>query len=407
MPVPRVEKSRNHDQGLAEAGSLGAIFTRGFNIAAGINLFIMTAYYMIFMTGTLYVREVYGASLSTAGFSSSVMVVGCVIARFFAGNLLSVFGGRKILALGILSFTSSIYAFFWVDSLVLLFAQRLWTGISIGLTASATGTLAAVMVPQAQRGLGVSIFSMSTALAMAAGPCIGILLNELFPYDTVVHLSAATGLVSVLLFACLGPVPSLGQPSNSSRSLHSFIDIRVIPFGFVALLACLTYGCMQAFLAPFSLERGFVDAAVFYFPVYAGSMLAIRPFSGRALDRLGENVVFFPSLAVMALAYSMMAYSYSAFFLLLSSVLLGISLGNFASAGHAVSLKLVERTRFPQATATYFMFFDAGLGFGPYLFGHVVELAGYTGLFLSLALLSLAAGVLYWLVHGRRTRGAS
>ena len=86
MPVPRVEKSRNHDQGLPEAGSLGAIFTRGFNIAAGINLFIMTAYYMIFMTGTLYVREVYGASLSTAGFSSSVMVVGCIIARFFCGE---------------------------------------------------------------------------------------------------------------------------------------------------------------------------------------------------------------------------------------------------------------------------------------------------------------------------------
>ena len=167
-----LEKSRNNAQSGAKCGRIADIFTRGFTMAAGINLFIMTAYYIIFMTGTLHVREVYKASLSIAGFSSSIMVVGCVVARFFAGNLLSTFGGRKILALGILSFTGSVYAFFWVDSLAWLFAQRFWTGISIGLTASATGTLAAVMVPQEHRGLGVSLFSMSTALAMAAGPSL-------------------------------------------------------------------------------------------------------------------------------------------------------------------------------------------------------------------------------------------
>ena len=397
-----LEKSRNNAQSGAKNGRIADIFTRGFTMAAGINLFIMTAYYIIFMTGTLHVREVYKASLSIAGFSSSIMVVGCVVARFFAGNLLSTFGGRKILALGILSFTGSVYAFFWVDSLAWLFAQRFWTGISIGLTASATGTLAAVMVPQEHRGLGVSLFSMSTALAMAAGPSLGILANSFFPYSTVVHLSAVTGLVSVVLFFCLGPVPSLGQPSRTALTLASFIDVRVIPFGVVALLACLSYGCIQAFLAPFSAERGLVQAAVLYFPVYAGSMLAIRPFSGRALDRYGENVVFLPSLAVMALAYCLMAYADTDAVLLLSSALLGISLGNFASAGHAVSLKLVERSRFPQATTTFFMLFDIGLGFGPYLFGYVVPWAGYTGLFLVLAVLSLMTGVLYWLVHGRK-----
>lgn len=400
--MTRLKECRTQAQNGAESARVADIFTRGFMMAAGINLCIMTAYYIIFMTGTLHVGKLYKASLSIAGFSSSIMVVGCVVARFFAGNLLSHFGGKKILALGIVSFTGSVYAYFWVDSLIWLFAQRFWTGVSLGLTASATGTLAALMVPQEQRGLGVSFFSMSTALAMAAGPSIGILANELFPYSIVVHLSAATGLASAVLFFCIGPVPVIEGPDRTSLRLDSFVDVRVIPFGCVALLACLSYGCIQAFLAPFSAERGLVEAAVLFFPVYAGSMLAIRPFSGRALDRYGENVVFLPSLAVMALAYSLMAYARTDAMLLLASVLLGISLGNFASAGHAVALKLVERNRFPQATTTFFMLFDLGLGFGPYLFGHVVQGAGYSGLFIVLAALSLGAGVLYWLVHGRK-----
>ena len=400
--MPRLEKCRKLEQSGQEAGRIADIFTRGFNVASGINLCIMMAYYMIFMTGTLYVQEVYKADLSTAGFSSSVMVIGCVVGRFFSGNLLSMLGYRKLLAVGIASFTASIYGFFLVDSLFWLFAERLWTGISIGLVGTVTGTLAAVMVPQKQRGLGVSIFSMSTALAMAAGPFLGLMFNEMLPYTVVVHLSAGTGLVSALFFLCLGPVPPTSQPTRPAMDLKRFIDVRVIPFGTVALLACLSYGCLQAFLAPFSLERGLVEVAVVYFPLYAGSMLAIRPFSGRALDRFGENVVFLPSLAIMALAYVVMAYANSGAMLLLSSVLLGISLGNFASAGHAVSLKLVTKSRFAQATTTYFICFDIGLGIGPYLFGYVVKLYGFYGLFLSLSLLSALAGVLYWFVHGRR-----
>ena len=81
---------------------LGAIFNRSFNVVAVINLLVMTAYYMIFVTGTLHVREAYGASLSVAGFSSGIMVIGCLAGRFASGSLLSFFGCRIILLAGLL-----------------------------------------------------------------------------------------------------------------------------------------------------------------------------------------------------------------------------------------------------------------------------------------------------------------
>lgn len=36
------------------SGTLKAIFNRNFNVVAVINLLVMTAYYMIFVTGTLF-----------------------------------------------------------------------------------------------------------------------------------------------------------------------------------------------------------------------------------------------------------------------------------------------------------------------------------------------------------------
>lgn len=41
------------EKGILAGGTLKAIFNRNFNVVAVINLLVMTAYYMIFVTGTL------------------------------------------------------------------------------------------------------------------------------------------------------------------------------------------------------------------------------------------------------------------------------------------------------------------------------------------------------------------
>ena len=64
--------------------------------------------------------------------------------------------------------------------------------------------------------------------------------------------------------------------------------------------------------------------------------------------------------------------------------MLGAGFGNFQSAGQAVSLSLVSRSRFAQATTTFYIFFDLGIGLGPYIFGFMVPAAGYGGMYQSL-----------------------
>ena len=165
MPTQHRSRPRTQDRSTASTGeALRSIFNRNFNVVACINLLVMTAYYLMFVTSTAYARATYGASLSSAGLTAGIMVIGCLIGRFLTGNLLSLCGCRAILFAGLLLYSASIAAFFWVPNLALLFVQRLCMGMGVGIMGTATGTIVAYVVPHQHHGLGISLFSMSTAL---------------------------------------------------------------------------------------------------------------------------------------------------------------------------------------------------------------------------------------------------
>ena len=171
MPTQHRSRPRTQDRSTANTGeALRSIFNRNFNVVACINLLVMTAYYLMFVTSTAYARATYGASLSSAGLTAGIMVIGCLIGRFLTGNLLSLCGCRAILFAGLLLYSASIAAFFWVPNLALLFVQRLCMGMGVGIMGTATGTIVAYVVPHQHHGLGISLFSMSTAFALALGP---------------------------------------------------------------------------------------------------------------------------------------------------------------------------------------------------------------------------------------------
>ena len=136
MPTQHRSRPRTQDRSTASTGeALRSIFNRNFNVVACINLLVMTAYYLMFVTSTAYARATYGASLSSAGLTAGIMVIGCLIGRFLTGNLLSLRGCRAILFAGLLLYSASIAAFFWVPNLALLFVQRLCMGMGVGIMA--------------------------------------------------------------------------------------------------------------------------------------------------------------------------------------------------------------------------------------------------------------------------------
>ena len=406
MPNRRIRRKQTENapkRGTRE--TLREICNRNFNVVTLINLLVMTAYYLIFVTSTTYARQAYAVSLSTAGFTAGIMVIGCLVGRFVTGNLLSFFGCRSILCAGLLLYTASIASFFLADSLPLLFIQRLLAGIGVGVIGTATGTIVAYVVPQQHHGFGISLFSMSTALALALGPFLGITLSGHMEYATLMQINVGIALGCLAIFFGLGTLPAMQRRHRPLLSLNSYIDPRVVRFSLVALITCLGYGCVQAFMTSFAAERGLSGPASLFFLLYALAALATRPITGRLYDTHGENVIFFPIFLLTALSLVLLAHAEYGWMLLLSGFTLGVGFGNFQSVGQAVSLSLVSRSRFAQATTTFFIFFDFGIGLGPYLFGFLVPIIGYSGMYLTLSGTVICALAIYYILHGKHAAG--
>ena len=86
---------------------------------------------------------------------------------------------------------------------------------------------------------------------------------------------------------------------------------------------------------------------------------------------------------------------------LLAAVCHGLGLSNFQSSGQALALKLVDRSRYAQATSTFFILWDLSLGVTPAFFGYIAHAAGFTVMFTVLGAVVLSGAVVYFFVHGK------
>ena len=139
-------------------------------------------------------------------------------------------------------------------------------------------------------------------------------------------------------------------------------------------------------------------------PGVARTLRGTRPQTGRLFDTHDEHVVMYPAILVTALALFVLSQAQGTAALLCAGLLLGIGFANFQSVGQAVSLSLVSRSRYAQATTTFYIFFDLGIGLGPYIFGYIIPQAGYSGMYLTLSMVVLGGVAVYRLVHGGRAR---
>ncbi|QCC86895.1 MFS transporter [Desulfovibrio desulfuricans] len=404
MPIKRSRTRVAHrtDSDFCEA--LSAICRGNFMVVTCINLLLMTDYYLIFVTGAAYAQKTFDVSLSLAGLSSGVMVIGCLVGRFVTGNQLSSIGGRPCLLAGLLLFTASIGGLLLVHSLPQLFLQRFAAGVGIGVAGTATGAIVAYVVPVRFHGLGIGLFSMSAALALALGPFLGISISQRYGHEALMLVNGVACLLCLVIFFFLRNLPLMRQHVRPTFSLYSYIDPRVVRFSLVALVICPSYGCIQAFLPSFAAQNGLTSAASFFFLIYAGAAILTRPQTGRLFDKYGEHVVMYPALLLTAMALCVLSQADSTAGLLVAGLLLGMGFANFQSVGQAVSLSLVSRSRYAQATTTFYIFFDLGIGLGPYIFGFFIPVVGYSGMYLLLGMVALTAVAVYRLVHGNRAR---
>ncbi|HCK63613.1 MAG TPA: MFS transporter, partial [Acinetobacter radioresistens] len=145
-------------------------------------------------------------------------------------------------------------------------------------------------------------------------------------------------------------------------------------------------------------------AASIFFLMYALAILFSRPFTGPLMDRRGENIIMYPAILILAFGLFLLSQVQTASMLLICAGLLGLGFGNIQSVCQTIAVKSTSLERMGLATSTFFIFLDAGLGFGPYILGKLLEYINYSQLYFISSLLALICIALYYLLHGRKVR---
>jgi MFS family permease len=380
------------------------LWTKDFLIVSSANFFLFLTFYVLMVTLTIYTMDNFHASQAQAGLASSIFVLGAVLVRPIAGKKIDKIGRRKMLLGSLILFLIASIGYFLVNSLSLLLIDRLVHGFAFGLATTATGTIAADIIPNERRGEGTGYFAMSTNLAMAFGPFIGLLITQHFSYSIIFYaasLFAAFSLVASL-FMNVPEGEKGGASPQKGFKISDYFEKRALPIAIFIGFAGFTYSSILSYLTSFAKEMDLMDAASFFFVVFAVFLLASRPFTGRMFDVKGENAVIYPSLLLFAVGMVILSQSHHGITLLIAGAFIGVGYGTFQSSCQAISIKEAPSNRMGLATSTFYTMYDFGIGVGPFLLGFLIPFTGFKGLFIGMSILAFALIGIYFLAHGRK-----
>ncbi|PRS37265.1 MFS transporter [Bacillus sp. RJGP41] len=380
------------------------LWTKDFLIVSSVNFFLFLTFYVLMVTLTIYTMDNFNASQAQAGLASSIFVLGAVLVRPIAGKKIDKFGRRKMLLGSLVLFLIASIGYFLVNSLSLLLIDRFIQGFAFGLATTATGTIAADIIPNERRGEGTGYFAMSTNLAMAFGPFIGLLITQHFSYSIIFYaasLFAAFSLVASL-FMNVPEGDKGGASPQKGFKISDYFEKRALPISIFIGFAGFTYSSILSYLTSFAKEMDLMDAASFFFVVFAVFLLASRPFTGRMFDVKGENAVIYPSLLLFAVGMVILSQSHHGITLLIAGALIGVGYGTFQSSCQAISIKEAPSNRMGLATSTFFTMYDFGIGVGPFLLGFLIPFTGFKGLFMGMSVFAFVLIGIYYLAHGKK-----
>ena len=387
------------------------LWTKDFIIVSGINFLISLVFYLLIVIIGEYAVDQFHASTSMAGLVTGIFIIGSLIGRLFTGRYIELLGRRRTLFIGLVFFILTTLLYLISSNISIMLTTRLLHGVAAGMIGTATGTIAAQIIPAVRKAEGIGYYSMSAALATAIGPFIGLYLTQHTTFQTIFIFSIVLGIISFItsLFVYVPAVTATAkQPPETQGEgfkLSNFIEPKAVPIAIITLVIAFCYSSVLSFIKFYANEINLVSAASFFFLVYSIAVLFSRPFTGRLMVSKGANYIIFPGFVILAGGMLLLSAVDSGFMLLIAGALIGLGFGNMQSSTQAIAVKLTPLHRMGLATSTFFIALDAGLGFGPYLLGFIIPVTGYRSLYLFLGVTVLVSTVLYYFLHGKKDHG--
>lgn len=383
------------------------LFNKGFISITLINFIVYLVYYLLVVIMAVIAQDNLHATLGQAGMATGIYILGTLLARLIIGKTLELWGRKAVLRYGALFYLITMIAYLYMPTIGMMYLIRLLNGFAYGTVSTATNAIVTAYIPKSKYGEGINYYGLSTSLAAAIGPLIGmVLLNTTNFYFIIIFSIVLILLTTIACFAF--PVRNIALTPEHREQLtkwtfDSFVERKVVFISFIGFLMGLAYSSVLAFLSSYAKEIHLVSASSLFFVVYALIITFTRPMSGRIFDLRGENYVMYPSYLFLTGGLFLLSITNASWMLLVAGALIGLGYGTFMSNGQAICLKVSEDHRIGISLSTYFIGLDLGLGIGPFILGELRSMLSFQGIYLVAGFLPVICAILYGIFYRVKT----
>lgn len=381
------------------------LWTRNFVVISLASFFVAMVFYLLMTTMALFSVQEFQANQSQAGLASGVFVVGALGFRLLVGRYIELIGRKKVVYGSLFLFFLLSFLYWKVDNLQFLFLVRFIHGGAFGAANTAIQTIIIDNIPLAKRGEGIGYFSLSSTLATAIGPLLGIVLMQYCGFEMIFLACNILAMISIicLYLAQIKNVELNIEQRNSFKNLHwqDFFEEKALPISLIMFVMGIAFSGILTFINSYALSLNLALAAKFFFLIYAVFIIISRPFTGRLLDLKGDNFIMYPALFVYGISLFLLSEGYNDYLFLTAGALIGLGFGTVMSSSQVIATKKSPRHKIGLATATFFFALDFGVGIGPYFIGLLIPYIGFSGMYKLLSIIVIAMILAYHYLHGK------
>ncbi len=367
------------------------------------NFLVFFCYYMLVPILPLYVMQDLGATESMAGVVVAIFTLASLCVRPISGFIVDKFSRKPLYFICYALFTAAFGGYLIWSAISIFIFLRIIQGVGFGLNTVGGLTLAIDVTAAERRGEGIGYFGVAYSVAMAIAPMCGLWLFHRYDFEVVFVIAFALSVIGLLSIL---PIRGVVQPHRDSTepqklSLGRFVLLKGLPCVAIIALSGYGYGALSNFMALYGKEVTFEPNVGMYFMIIASGIAITRVFSAKMINR-GEVVkaVYIGGVCVVA-AYAIFAVCNNIWVYYLVALLMGIGFGLFGSSFQAMLVNLAEPHQRGTASATYYIFWDMGIGVGIATGGAVLEWYGFNSLILLSGGIVVLALIYYALVSAR------
>lgn len=386
------------------------LWTKDFIILSLVNFFLIFIYLLLNATIALYVLREFDATTGQAGLAAGIFIIGALTGRIFTGSLMKGFQYKRLLVVGLVFFALTILLYLMNYGLSFFIISRFFNGIALGITTTVIGTLVVLTIPTSKRGEGIGYFAVSTAVATGLGPFVGLYMAQHTGFYMIFIVCLLLAIVSIIIgfFVRIPEVEKVDvvevKEEGKSFKISEYIEPKALPISFIVLIMTFCFSSVLSYINLYAIELNLIDTASFFFIVYTVTVLISRPFTGRLMDSIGANYIMYPAFIIFGIGMFLLGTANSALTLLIAAGLIGLGFGNISSISQTIAVTVAPPHRMGLSSATFFIFYDIGNGFGPSLLGLIIPITGYPAIYIMLGVAVVATSVLYYVLYGKKKK---